>query len=427
MPIVSDLAVDQGVRPKPLTGNNANEDATQSTFSSVYESQGASELETITAQEQSLPIVSPAPSAQEVSANTNALIGLGISHEPAPITPDKAKLAPPADPAETTGNVATITNKAQSPEQSVPHLKSQPSINVPNDQNIPSDPLSGNKHDAQSAAKLAPTSIEVSTQTARTVANEPSFTIAKPATHTSLIGTDANQKASQIRARTAETAAAGSERASLDPLELATKPSLEISTDQTAGTKITALPQLDSADSSHSMFNVASGATTPTSPIAPQTTSPLHMQQAPGSTITAPPSQVPAILSDAVSMADKGNDKVVVQLDPPELGRVIIDFKFDTSGLQSVVVSAENPEALKQLRHMHFELIQALEQNGLSESDLSFKQENFSSEHDRPQGAEHDHESQSLVTLNETEARAPIQQLDRVRMMRGTTPLDIKV
>ncbi|MEQ8557467.1 MAG: flagellar hook-length control protein FliK [Henriciella sp.] len=72
--------------------------------------------------------------------------------------------------------------------------------------------------------------------------------------------------------------------------------------------------------------------------------------------------------------SDKGGDRVTVQLDPPELGRVSIDFKFDANGLQHVTITGETPEALKQLRQVHFQLTQALEQNGLSSQDMTFRQ-----------------------------------------------------
>ena len=53
----------------------------------------------------------------------------------------------------------------------------------------------------------------------------------------------------------------------------------------------------------------------------------------------------------------------------------MIDFKFDAQGVQQVVVTSENPEALKRLREMHFELTEALRQQGLSDANMSFRQE----------------------------------------------------
>lgn len=70
-----------------------------------------------------------------------------------------------------------------------------------------------------------------------------------------------------------------------------------------------------------------------------------------------------------------GNEeRIVVQLDPPELGRISIDFKFDGQSLQHVTITGENPEAMKKLRLMHFELFQALSDRGLPIDSLTFNQ-----------------------------------------------------
>ncbi len=89
--------------------------------------------------------------------------------------------------------------------------------------------------------------------------------------------------------------------------------------------------------------------------------------------IVAAPAQVVDIISSA---ADDGqSDSIVVQLDPPELGRVSIDFKFDANGLQHVTITGESSEAMRQLRLMHFELIQALERHGIASSNMTFQQQ----------------------------------------------------
>lgn len=101
----------------------------------------------------------------------------------------------------------------------------------------------------------------------------------------------------------------------------------------------------------------------------------------PGATFTptnavmvATSAQLPEIVAKATS--DQNDDRIVVQLDPPELGRVSIDFKFDPQGLQHITVTAESPEAMRQLRLMHFELVQALERNGLSGQNMTFQHQN---------------------------------------------------
>ncbi len=94
--------------------------------------------------------------------------------------------------------------------------------------------------------------------------------------------------------------------------------------------------------------------------------------QAPVPLPAMPPQAVAGVVIERMINEPDNSDRIVVQLDPPELGRVAIDFKFDAQGLQTVTITGESPEALKQLRLMHFELVQALEEHGISGSDLTF-------------------------------------------------------
>ena len=98
--------------------------------------------------------------------------------------------------------------------------------------------------------------------------------------------------------------------------------------------------------------------------------------QAQQAILVASPSDIPDIVSRVqAGGSEDGDQRVLVRLDPPELGKVSIDFKFDAQGLQHVTITAETPEAIKRLREMHFELVQGLEQNGLSGQDMTFRQE----------------------------------------------------
>lgn len=89
----------------------------------------------------------------------------------------------------------------------------------------------------------------------------------------------------------------------------------------------------------------------------------------------ASPNELTSIVLNAINNGIDPQEQLVVQLDPPELGRVMIDFKFDAQGLQQIVITAENPEALKRLREMHFELTQALREQGLSDQNMSFQED----------------------------------------------------
>lgn len=114
----------------------------------------------------------------------------------------------------------------------------------------------------------------------------------------------------------------------------------------------------------------ARGAPAPGTVIAPQT---APIPQPPN--MIAAPADIPAVIGRAAGPEGDGADRLVVQLDPPELGRVSIDFRFENNALQGVTVTADTPEALRQLRLMHFDLIQTLESQGHSGLDLSFRQQ----------------------------------------------------
>ena len=90
----------------------------------------------------------------------------------------------------------------------------------------------------------------------------------------------------------------------------------------------------------------------------------------------------PAAVVDIVSQAaeDGQSDRIVVQLDPPELGRVSIDFKFDAQGLQHVTITSETPEAMRQLRMMHADLVQALERQGIAGQNMTFEHQQQSAQ-----------------------------------------------
>lgn len=89
--------------------------------------------------------------------------------------------------------------------------------------------------------------------------------------------------------------------------------------------------------------------------------------------LLALPSELPDIVTRAIH--DKPADRITVQLDPPELGRVSIDFRFEGQTLQHVTITAETPDAVRQLRLMHGELLEALQQNGLGQKDMTFQQQ----------------------------------------------------
>ena len=137
--------------------------------------------------------------------------------------------------------------------------------------------------------------------------------------------------------------------------------------------------------------------------ITPASSGP-SVQAAQGLTPIAPsipvasPSELSNVILNAVKNGADPQEQLMVQLDPPELGRVTIDFKFDAQGLQQVVVTSENPEALKRLRELHFELTQALREQGLPDTNMSFKEQASDQSNSTWQGSEGQGHSRPSLT-----------------------------
>lgn len=69
------------------------------------------------------------------------------------------------------------------------------------------------------------------------------------------------------------------------------------------------------------------------------------------------------------------SSRLVVQLDPPELGRVAIEFQFDGTELRKLVVIGETADAMRQLRQIHYALSEALSEHGVDGGQMDFRQE----------------------------------------------------
>lgn len=95
-------------------------------------------------------------------------------------------------------------------------------------------------------------------------------------------------------------------------------------------------------------------------------------------TTTVPPAVQNAIIStvsDAILTAKETPKGVMVQLDPPEMGRVYIDFMFDADNRVNVVVKADNIDSFNILKERSQDFLQMLGDNGFSNIDLSFEQQ----------------------------------------------------
>ncbi|MGB3627519.1 MAG: flagellar hook-length control protein FliK, partial [Henriciella sp.] len=174
------------------------------------------------------------------------------------------------------------------------------------------------------------------------------------------------------------------------------------------------------------------GSMAPASPTAPsQVSAPAAAAPAPAQpgmtaatgTLIAAPDDVADIVTSRLSGGERP-DRISVQLDPPELGRVSIEFKFDGQTLQHVAVTGDSPEAMTKLRQMHFQLIQSLEQHGLSARDMTFSQN--ASQGDRHWGEPGAQFGQEAG--NDTQAASPDPQQGRAPPIRlASAGLNIKL
>ena len=94
----------------------------------------------------------------------------------------------------------------------------------------------------------------------------------------------------------------------------------------------------------------------------------------PQANYVAVPADIPSIISRELS-SDTQSNRVRIQLDPPELGRGSLEFKFDSQGLQHVLVTADSAEAIRRIRAFHPDLVSVLDEHGLSSQDMTFREQ----------------------------------------------------
>ena len=137
----------------------------------------------------------------------------------------------------------------------------------------------------------------------------------------------------------------------------------------------------------------------------------------------AVPDDIASIISQELS-SDNQNNRIRIQLDPPELGRVSLEFKFDSQGLQHVLVTADSAEAIRRIRAFHPDLVSVLEQNGLSSQDMTFREQASG------QNAMHDWAgAETMLSEEEPDSlpavSSPLSQTTQARLT--TSGLDIRV
>ncbi|KCZ52192.1 hypothetical protein HY3_09380 [Hyphomonas pacifica] len=137
----------------------------------------------------------------------------------------------------------------------------------------------------------------------------------------------------------------------------------------------------------------------------------------------AAPADIPTIVSQELSTDNKHN-KISVQLDPPELGRVSIEFKFDSQGLQHVLVTADSAEAVRRIRTFHQDLVSVLEQNGLTSQDMTFREQSSGQNSSRSHA---DHSTQTLTDRDIQNSKANVVSVTEPPARTISTGLDIRL
>jgi len=104
--------------------------------------------------------------------------------------------------------------------------------------------------------------------------------------------------------------------------------------------------------------------------VSPASFAAAASQAAPSQAVSAPAASqlVAAVKSERI-----GNGNTIeVRLDPPEMGRVRIDFSLETADAVKAVLTVERPETLEHLRRHAHDLMDQLKQAGFAEIDLEF-------------------------------------------------------
>ena len=123
-----------------------------------------------------------------------------------------------------------------------------------------------------------------------------------------------------------------------------------------------------------------------TAGIAPETTAQRAASPAPTPTSIAPPAPAEQV-ARAVAVAP-GERVVEVRLDPPQLGRVRVEFDFTGDAVRAVVSAAE-PEALSLLRRGQAGLVRDLAEMGYEGAEVEYAE-------DRPPGRGREEEASYL-------------------------------
>lgn len=125
-------------------------------------------------------------------------------------------------------------------------------------------------------------------------------------------------------------------------------------------------------------------------------------------------------LAAAISVVQQGQKSLEVRLDPPELGRVYIDFTFDGDRVVSATVSAEQQDTSSLLRKNADALLRELGNAGFEGVDLSFS--------DAQRDAQDDQQEQTVIIPEELVGAQPsVTTASNRAILSSSQALDLRV
>ena len=129
-------------------------------------------------------------------------------------------------------------------------------------------------------------------------------------------------------------------------------------------------------------------------PMSPTHSSAMNAAQSlTGAAALSPSAQLVAAIR-----ADKGPGAIEVRLDPPEMGRVRIEFAVDSADAVKAVLTAERPETLDHLRRNMSDLVEELKTAGFSSIEFEFSGEESTDFGDEQQSV---HDSPEIMDMRE--------------------------
>lgn len=371
--IKSDTLADSPIPDSPLADGKAGEGAADPILADIDDTDEA--LATVDPKQTIAMGVAPTPIPAAAATATPAATAIPASTSAS--TPAAVSLHDGAELAEPSDKVVTNASTAALPQTTLPDKQPQPNtqpqqVNAPEQASETSRQVTAEAAPEKPAADANMTTVGVAQGAAPKATNTAASQSDRTVTTTTTAQTPRTAEATQVaKVKEGEKHRADAPSMEIDSADTAALSA--ISAEQTSTNKLVATHDKGAPVDAAAMVMTAGtpqpAVTQSAAPIAPPVMNPTN------ALVSATPAEVVDILSDSLASPDEKKNHVHIQLDPPELGRVSLEFKFDTHGLQHVTIVGETPEAMRQLRLMHFELVNALERQGLSSENMSYQQQ----------------------------------------------------